>query len=59
MDSTEQKSECIEGLMYVRCAACGEWMDVKPGSATAITHSLCTECFQTEMRRAESDEPAR
>lgn len=36
-------------LMYVKCASCGKWMDVKPGHINNISHSLCPECYRQEM----------
>ena len=37
--------------MYVRCAVCGEWLDVKPGGINRISHGLCSKCFESEMER--------
>ena len=45
-------------LMYVRCAACGDWLDVKPGHMNQISHSLCPACFQKEMDRIDECETA-
>ncbi len=39
------------GLMYVRCAYCGRWMDAKPGHLNMISHGLCSPCFEREMAR--------
>jgi hypothetical protein len=36
-------------LMYVRCAACGQWLDVKPGHMNMVSHGLCESCFKKEM----------
>jgi hypothetical protein len=30
-------------------------MDVKPGRMNIISHGLCPECFEKEMRRVEED----
>ncbi len=38
-------------LMYVRCALCGEWMDVKPGKLNWVSHGLCPPCHEKEMAR--------
>jgi uncharacterized OB-fold protein len=38
-------------LMYVKCASCGKWMDVKPGHLNSISHSLCPACYDQEMRK--------
>ncbi len=44
-------------LMYVRCAGCGDWMDVKPGQMNLISHSYCPKCFAEEMRKLSREEP--
>lgn len=31
-------------LMYIRCAYCRAWVDVKPGKMTDVTHTICAEC---------------
>jgi len=31
-------------LMYVRCAWCGRWTDVKPGPVNGVTHGMCAAC---------------
>lgn len=49
---TEDKYESSE-LMYVKCAYCGKWMDVKPGGLNRISHSICPECFDKETAKAE------
>lgn len=36
--------------MYVRCAWCGTWMDIKPGKMNEITHSICDSCFKENMK---------
>lgn len=41
-------------LMYVKCAACGAWMDVKPGHINSISHSLCPGCYEAELRKLEA-----
>ena len=38
-------------LMYVKCAYCGAWMDVKPGHLNIISHGLCESCYATEMKK--------
>lgn len=40
-------------LMYVKCAGCGKWMDVKPGHLNSISHSLCPACYAQEIRKLE------
>ncbi len=44
-------------LMYVKCARCGKWMDVKPGHINSISHSYCPECFAEEMRKLNLPNP--
>ena len=58
MSTAEKRRDDLEGLMYVRCASCGKWMDVKPGAATGVSHSLCEECFAREMKRIDNDAAA-
>lgn len=41
-------------LMYVKCSGCGKWMDVKPGHINSISHSLCPECYEEEMRKLDA-----
>ena len=49
---TEKKDSSESGeLMYVKCAYCGKWMDVKPGNMTWVSHSLCEECLAKEMKK--------
>ena len=38
-------------LMFVKCAVCGVWMDVKPGHINHISHSYCPACYEKEMRK--------
>jgi ssDNA-binding Zn-finger/Zn-ribbon topoisomerase 1 len=52
-DKTKQHEESAE-LMYVKCAYCGKWMDVKPGNMTWVSHSLCEECLAKEMKKLEA-----
>ena len=42
--------------MYIKCAYCGSWMDVKPGHLNVISHGLCENCYAAEMRKL--DKPA-
>jgi len=44
-------------LMYVRCASCGRWLDVKPGRLEHVSHGLCEECFRTEMAKLKNQAP--
>jgi ssDNA-binding Zn-finger/Zn-ribbon topoisomerase 1 len=38
-------------LMYVRCAYCREWLDVKPGRINEVTHTVCPKCMKKVMGR--------
>jgi len=38
----EEKIPC----MYVRCAWCGKWLDVKEHHEGAISHGICDECLK-------------
>jgi len=40
-------------LMYIKCADCGRWVDVKPGKMNLITHTLCKECLDKQLRELE------
>jgi len=51
-DEIKQNEESGE-LMYVKCAYCGKWMDVKPGNMTWVSHSLCQNCLAKEMKKLE------
>ena len=53
---TEDKAHNTESgeLMYVKCAYCGKWMDVKPGNMNLVSHSLCDNCLKAEMKKVES-----
>ncbi len=44
-------------LMYVKCAYCGKWLDVKPGKMNRISHAICPECFDREMQKRKSASP--
>jgi len=44
-------------LMYIRCAWCGRWIDVKPGPMNQITHGMCEECQRHEMPETRLDSP--
>lgn len=41
-------------LMYVKCAYCGKWMDVKPGNISWVSHSLCEDCLAKEMEKVKA-----
>jgi hypothetical protein len=36
-------------LMYVQCASCREWLDVKPGRMNEITHTICPKCMKSML----------
>ena len=40
-------------LMAVQCCKCRDFIDSKPGPLGGISHSLCPECFEQEMQKAD------
>jgi len=46
-----KKSEDSGELMYVKCAYCGKWMDVKPGRLNWVSHGLCEDCLAKELEK--------
>ncbi|HBA86259.1 MAG TPA: hypothetical protein DCZ95_19425 [Verrucomicrobia bacterium] len=52
MNNSDQNADSGE-LMYVKCAYCGKWMDVKPGQMNQITHTLCKDCLEKQMKELE------
>ncbi len=38
-------------LMYVKCAYCGKWLDVKPGQMNWVSHGLCDDCLKQELEK--------
>lgn len=46
-------------LMYIKCAACGAWLDVKPGEMNRVSHSLCSECYVKALASLADDRAAR
>ncbi len=51
MDEPKKEQEDSGALMYVKCAYCGKWMDVKPGRLHWVSHGLCEECLAKEMAK--------
>ncbi len=49
-DEKKTHDESAE-LMYVKCAYCGKWMDVKPGRINWVSHGLCDDCLAEEMKK--------
>jgi hypothetical protein len=43
-------------LMYVRCSTCGVWMDVKPGQASGVTHSICPDCLDKALHNLDRED---
>lgn len=37
-------------LMYIKCAQCGAWMDVKPGNLNEVSHGFCPACTERQVR---------
>lgn len=52
-EQQDQGEESAE-LMYVKCAYCGKWMDVKPGHLNWVSHGLCDECLAKELEKIQS-----
>lgn len=50
-DQPPRDSDPSPELMVVQCANCGKWMDVKPGQINVISHGLCKDCYEQEMRK--------
>ncbi len=44
-------------LMYIKCASCGKWMDVKPGEMNKVSHGICPACFKREMAKLKDPPP--
>lgn len=59
-DPDSQPSEPRDNaeLMYIKCAYCGAWMDVKPGHLNTISHGLCETCYAAEMRKLDAPDQA-
>lgn len=51
MSEKGNEPESAGELMYVKCAYCGKWMDVKPGQINWVSHGLCEECLQKEIEK--------
>jgi hypothetical protein len=47
--------EASAELMPVKCAVCGEWMDVKPGHINFISHGICPACYEKALRKLGRD----
>ena len=43
-------------LMYVICAKCKMWLDVKPGRMNTISHGLCPKCYEEASRELDAME---
>jgi ribosomal protein S27E len=57
MKDKRENSESAE-LMYVKCAYCGNWMDVKPGHMNRISHAICPDCFKKVVADQEAGKEA-
>lgn len=53
-DKPAEDGEDLAELMYVKCAYCGKWMDVKPGHLHWVSHGLCDDCLKKEMERIQT-----
>lgn len=54
MEQDTDKPEESGELMYVKCAYCGKWLDVKPGQINWVSHGICDECLQKELRKSQN-----
>ncbi len=54
--SEQEKADDLGELMYVKCAYCGKWLDVKPGHLNEVSHSLCKDCLEKQMRELDQME---
>ncbi|MFH0953147.1 MAG: hypothetical protein V1873_02330 [Verrucomicrobiota bacterium] len=52
MDAHAKETAESGELMYVKCAYCGKWMDVKPGHLHWVSHGLCEDCLKKELEKA-------
>jgi hypothetical protein len=43
-------------LMYVVCATCKAWYDVKPGRINQISHGLCPKCYEEASKELDAIE---
>ncbi len=43
-------------LMYVKCANCGDWLDVKPGKMNAVSHGMCDTCYEKALLTLQDEE---
>ena len=59
MNEEADKAEESAELMYVKCAYCGKWMDVKPGQMNWVSHGLCDDCLKKELEKIQSQMPNR
>lgn len=44
------KSQPTVDMMYVQCAYCREWIDVKPGKVGSVSHTVCPKCLKKIKR---------
>ncbi len=47
--SIEKPDDSRGELMYIKCAECGAWLDVKPGQLHKVSHGLCPSCFSQHL----------
>ena len=40
-------------LMYVVCAKCRKFLEVRPGPIEAMTHTYCEDCYHEMMKEIE------
>jgi hypothetical protein len=49
MENEDSVKEIFSGLMYIRCAWCNRWVDVKEGNLGSVTHTICKECSEEQV----------
>jgi len=49
MENEDSVKEIFSGLMYIRCAWCNRWVDVKEGNLGSVTHTIGKECSEEQV----------
>ena len=64
LQEPERKDGCLKGndlemegsLMLCQCCVCRKMLDSKPGPLNEISHGLCTECYESQMKELQDGE---
>lgn len=56
-EEEKDQTDDLGELMYVKCAYCGKWMDVKPGHMNWVSHGLCDDCLKKELEKIKGRTP--